>query len=105
MDYLDLTINVQNNRETSIMLNSEDYSDNVYMLDDNNSKFVALLHELSQDEMIIEPGQTKEVSIKFDVPYSKVDDIKYLNFDNVISNYEQYLELGDSRIIQFSIEI
>ena len=105
MDYLDLTINVQNNRETSIMLNTMDFADNVYLLDNNDSKFVALLHEIPEDEFIIGAGKSQDVTIRFDMPYSKVDDIESFNMDNVIADYEQYKELGDSRAIQFSIEI
>ena len=95
MDYSIIKMNILNGRNTSIMLNSEDYADNVYLKDDKDLKFVAFLHELSQDEFIIEAGKSKEISIKFDVPYS--------NMDNIIANYEQYQQVGDSRVIQISI--
>ena len=103
MDYSIIKMNILNGRNTSIMLNSEDYADNVYLKDDKDLKFVAFLHELSQDEFIIEAGKSKEISIKFDVPYSKIDQIESFNMDNIIANYEQYQQVGDSRVIQISI--
>ena len=67
-------------------------------------KYVAFLHELNDDEFIIGSGSSKTVSIKFDSPYTKADEITSLCITNMISNYEQYQQLGDSRLIQFFIE-
>ena len=46
-----------------------------------------------------------DISIKFDIPYTKSNDIKVFKMDNIISNYEQYQEVGDSRVIQISIDL
>ena len=99
MDYSIVKLNILNEREKKIMLNSMEYADNVYLMDDNDSKYIALLHELFQDEFIIEPRQNKDIYIKFDIPYSRASHIKSLNINNIISDYEQYNELGDKIIL------
>ena len=104
IDYSIVTLKIVNNRDSSIMLNTRDYADNIYLLDKNKLKYVAFLHELNDDEFIIGSGSSKTVSIKFDSPYTKADEITSLCITNMISNYEQYQQLGDSRLIQFFIE-
>ena len=98
-------VEVKNNRDTSIMLNTPENSENVYLLTDDESKYVAFLHELSDDELIIGAGESQNISMKFDIPYLAVNKVVSFNLDNVIANYEQYKEIEGSRIIQFSIDI
>ncbi len=98
-------IKVTNNRETSIMLNTRDYADNIYLSDDQNLKYVSILNEIEDDEFIIAPGETKEVSIKISMPYTKAENVYSFSIDNMLANYEQYEQLGESRAIQFKIAL
>lgn len=96
-------VKVTNNRDTSIMLNTRDYADNIYLLDDNNIKYISVLNEVFDEEFIIAPKQTKEISIKLSIPYTKIDNVISFNIDSMISNYEQYVQTGNFRVIQFKI--
>lgn len=89
MDYEIYTFEIKNNSQKIIALLDIQNLDSTYLLDDNNLKYRAYLHELSQAQVIVNTGETKKIKIKYYNEYSSSRSIKSLIFDQVILNYNE----------------
>ena len=90
MDYEIVNVTVKNNTENTVLLDSRRSTATTYLLDVNDNKFEAMLYECSEDDLIINPGEEKEIKIKFSNPYREKVNAKeyvfsdiYMNIDNV----------------------
>ena len=105
MDYAIITLNVQNNRQTPILLDTGEETGQIYLEDQDKIQYKSYSHEVQREDMIIEAQQSKDINLKFEIPYSKHLDIETINFENILSDYNQYNETGYSRIIQMSMDL
>lgn len=87
MNYTIFEIEVTNNNEESILLDSLENINDTYIQDYNKTKYYLYTHEISKDDLLIPQRSTKKLTLKF---YSKnilSKTIDILVFKNVILNY------------------
>lgn len=84
------TISVKNNTNNRIMIDTRKKSKTTYIVDDNESKFEAILYENKENELILNPQESKTIKIKFNDAYRDNIQIKEMNFEDIV-NYDEYL--------------
>ena len=91
MDYETYTFEIKNNANYNAMLGNIQDEENVsYLVDKNNLKYNAYVHELSNTQMEVLGTQTKRITIKYFSEYSSTKQLKSLVFPKVYLNYELY---------------
>lgn len=96
MDYEIYEFNVTNKTKNTISLGNLDEEYSMYLLGDNNLKYGAYIHELSDAEISISSYQEKKVKIKYYSKYSSTKDLKQIVFPNIILDYKTYIYNPDS---------
>lgn len=110
MDYETYTFEIRNNSNYTVLLGNIQDEENVsYLVDKNNLKYNAYVHELSEPQMEILEKQVKNITIKYFSEYSSVKKIKSLVFPKVNLNYELYKLLENknnySNYVNISFEL
>ena len=105
MDYATMEINVNNHRKTPILLDSYDESGNIYLEDDLDLQYKYENYGQNEFDFVVETELNKNFTLKFELPYSKMSTIKLVCFNNILADYNQYKQIGDSRLIQIKIDI
>ena len=91
MDYEKYTFEIKNNSNyTALLGNIQDEENVSYLVDKNNLKYNAYVHELSYPQMEILGKQVKTITIKYFSEYSSTKRLKSLVFPKVYLNYELY---------------
>lgn len=94
MDYEIYEIEVENNAQKNIMLNTKENTDSMYIEDENDLKHIAFLNEISEYDLIILKGLKKTYDIKFNRTYKPNIDIQKIVFDDIkIGQATQYLKM------------
>lgn len=89
-DYQLFDIIVKNDTNNLILLDTRENTKKTYLLDNNDNKFEALLYENNEQDLLINANQTKKIQIKFNVVEREDLEVKSINFENIVLNYEQY---------------
>ena len=95
MDYEVYTIEVQNNSQETIVLDSKETLRNTYLIGENEVKYSSYIDEVLDEDLRINAGQTKKIEIKFNKMYNPSIKIKQVVFTDIIENYEEYLNSSD----------
>lgn len=102
MDYELDTFYIINNTESTIMVDTMENTKNTYLVDLNENKYDAFVNENKKEDMIVNPGETKNVKIKFNVAYRENLKIKKACFSKIV-NYDEFK--NNSEIEGKSIQI
>lgn len=86
MDYEIYTFEIKNISDSTIKLDSREKTDNVYLVDNKGNKYSALLHENTDQEITIEPSETKRINIKFSDIYREGIVIDKIVFNDIMIN-------------------
>lgn len=89
MDYETYTYSITNNTNNTILLDDKESTDNMYIEDENGNKYTAYIHEISDAELILTPGETKEITIKYYNKYGTTKNIRNIVFNKIILNYNE----------------
>lgn len=95
MDCEVYTFEVTNDSEKTIMLDALEYTDSLYLKDDNGMKYTFYNHELSKEQLTIVSKDTKTVKIKFFNKYNSTRRIKQVVFSKIVMDYDLYEEISD----------
>ena len=98
------TLNVKNNTDETILLDTRKKTNTTYLVDNLDNKFYSLLYENKESDLIIEPNEMKTIKIKFNDAYRENIEIKEINFENIV-NYEEYKQNNDVEDNTLKIEI
>ena len=88
MDYETYTYSIINNTNKTILLDDKSSTDNMYIEDENGNQYTAYIHELSEAQLTITPGETKEITIKYYSRYGSTKNITQVVFNKIILNYD-----------------
>lgn len=88
MDYEIYNINVENRTGKSILLDSLENTNNMYLEDSEELRYDAYSHELVIEELRVR--EVKDVSIKFNKRYTTEREIERIVFSNIILDYDTY---------------
>lgn len=90
MDYSEYSIKVQNATDKTILLDNGKTTDNIYLLDEKDVPEYANTGEIIYSSLKISPREIKRYTFKFSNSYSNTRVMKYLEFKNVIMDYDEY---------------
>lgn len=91
MDYETYTFEIKNNSNYTTLLGDIQDEENVsYLVDKNDLKYNAYVHELVEPQMEILGKQIKNITIKYFSEYSSTKHLKALVFPKIYLNYELY---------------
>lgn len=90
MDYEIYEVEVTNDSINTIMLNDIENTDTIYLEDKNNIKYYAYMHELSEADLRVMPGETKNIVIKFYSKYSSSKKITKFIFSEIALGGNEY---------------
>ena len=91
MDYETYTFEIKNNSNYITLLGNIQDDENVsYLVDKNDLKYNAYVHELAEPQMEILGKQIKNITIKYFSEYSSTKHLKALVFPKIYLNYELY---------------
>lgn len=95
MDYQTYNIQVENNTDNTILLDTGENTKSLYLLDSNRMKYYFYNNELIKEKLKIQGKYITTIKIKFNNSYSSSRTIKKMIFSNVILNYEDYNKTED----------
>lgn len=84
-------IEVQNKTSKTILLDTQNKS-NTILLKANNTEYGAYLGDLSWAELIINANQNIKYWVKFNKTYTSLNDMKEINFTDIVEDYELYMQ-------------
>lgn len=86
--YEQYRISIKNNTENTISISEGENSEDIYLLDKNDAKYVAFLHEIPIYSLSIKPMRTTELDITFNKIYDTYRTIERIQFDNICLDQE-----------------
>lgn len=102
MNYIAYTFEITNHSQKAILLDSLDNMDTMYIKDTNGTKYTAYSHELSQDNLLVDEGNQKQITIKYYSKFSSTKRIRNIVFSRFIPDYN---DSSDSNYSTFEIEL
>lgn len=87
MDYEIYEIEVTNNTQNTILLNSKHEEKGMYLKDNNDNRHYSYVNEIVDADMKVLSKYTKKIKIKFDNPYIAGRKINNICFGKIILNY------------------
>lgn len=91
MDYEKYSFEIKNSSEHEILIGKIEDDENVsYLVDKNDLKYNAVVNELTETQLTLLGGQTKNLEIKYFNPYGSTKIIEGLVFPKIYMNYEAY---------------
>ncbi len=86
--YEQYRISIKNNTENTISISDGQNSEDIFLLDKNDTKYVSFLHEIPIYDLSIDSRRTKELNITFNKMYDTYRTIKKMQFNNICLNQE-----------------
>lgn len=83
MEYEEYNLTIENNGETSIVLDDLTDLESMYIEDQNEMHYTAYTHEITKDMLEIPSGTSKTIEIKYYSRFSSSRNIEKLVFSNV----------------------
>lgn len=87
MDYQTYTFNITNNTNSTIVLDDKANIDSMYIEDENQNRYASYTHELNEQDLTLNPGENREITIKYYNKYSTVKNINKICFSKIVLNY------------------
>ncbi len=95
MDYAVYKLKIENLSNKKLKIDTLEKTDSIYIEDESKNDYLAYMHELLEDELIIDEKQTSEIEIKFASTYKFGRRITKLVFENMILDYQEYINAKD----------
>jgi len=92
MDYEVYNLELKNNTDKIIMIDSKRKTDTVFVSDENNLKYQAYMYEIDDSLLKIEGNMERKISIKFNKIYNPNRKLTFMSFTDIILDYERYRE-------------
>lgn len=92
MEYEEYTIKLTNQAEGEVLLDSLTNVKGMYLQDKNENKYFAYSHELSQDDVKVEEGETKTIKVKYYSAFVSTKTIEKMVFSDIIYKNGQLSE-------------
>jgi hypothetical protein len=98
-DYEIYKINVENNTDKTILLDTRTSSKSMYLVDSSNIKYTAYSNEIASIIYEFTKHVSKTLSLKFNKKYEPDDKTKKVVFSDIVEDYEKYtLEKTEDRL-------
>ena len=90
MDYEIYDIQIMNNSDDNILLDTKRNTKTVYLQDSKNVKYYAYTNEVIDNDFIVRKGKMKNIRIKFSSGFSSNRKIEYMIFSDLVLNFNEY---------------
>ncbi len=90
MDYEIYDIQIINDSDNDILLDTKKDTKTVYLQDSKNVKYYAFTNEIIDNDFIVRKGKMKNIKIKFSSGLSSNRKIEYMIFSDLILNFNEY---------------
>lgn len=90
LNYLIYTLEVENSTENTVLLDRRTVTDETYLVDKSGASYLALLYENTEQDLMVEAQDKKEINIKFSCTYQQNTKVEGMIFSKVIPNYDEY---------------
>lgn len=87
MDYEIYNFTFENDTNVTVLLDSLDKTDSVYIEDKNGAKYNFNNYEITKDSLLLQKKSSNTINIKFNNPYRTDKEIQKIVFSNIIINY------------------
>lgn len=82
-------LDIQNNSNSTVVLDDLTDTGNIYVKDANGNQYIWFSHEYLEDDITINKGFKKEISLKINKQYNPLVDANEMVFEKIIfGNYE-----------------
>jgi len=95
MDYVTYNITVKNSTSSTIMLDSKEKTNSMYITDSSDVQYTAYAYGLTNNELILKSGYQTTLKIKYSKSYKAANSDKSLVFSDVILNYDDYMNAAN----------
>lgn len=85
-------IYVQNNSPKTILLDNLENNNTIKLITNTDDEHQAYMNQILNSNLIIKPGYTKKVTIKFKKSVSNSRKSEYIEFLKVIKDYDKYIQ-------------
>lgn len=89
-EYESYDIKIENATQKTILLDSQEKVDSMYLVGSNENNYDAYSYEIDKTELIVEPSKMKILTIRFNKLYSNQTIMKQVVFSDIITDYETY---------------
>lgn len=90
MDYVIYTVKVQNKTDKTILMDSGESTQNMYIIDENKVKYMSYRNEVTDAELKLLPYAENQFQIKFMSAYVSKKSINSLIFKDIVLDYNNY---------------
>lgn len=108
-EYEAYDITIENTTSKTILLDSKETVDSIYLLGSNDNHYDAFSYEIDETQMILKPEENKKLTIRFNKIYSNKIIMRQMIFSDVIANYEEYEKTQNKKEytdrLRFNIEL
>lgn len=81
---------IQNTTSKTILLDSKENVNSIYLIGSNDSHYNAFSYEIDKSDTILKPQETKKLTIRFNKIYTNEAIMRQMVFSDVITDYEEY---------------
>ena len=92
-EYEEYTLEVKNLTEKEIKIDSLESTRKLYLSKDSNFKYYCLLHEKTDNELIVFPKSTKKINLKFNMEYNSNNYANGITISDIILDNTEYEKL------------
>lgn len=108
-EYESYDITIENTTSKTILLDSKETVDSIYLLGSNDNHYDAFSYEIDETQMILKPEENKKLTIRFNKIYSNKIIMRQMIFSDVIADYEEYEKTQNKKEytdrLRFNIEL
>ena len=90
-EYEQFNISVKNDTQQSICLDPKENTNATYLIGGTEGNVTSYIHELTEEVLVVKPGEVKTFMIKFNKAYTGKDTTNSIRFTNAVLDYEGYL--------------
>lgn len=104
-NYETYNITVKNQTDKTILLSTRQNSKDICLVDNNNIEYTSFLNEIPETSVTLKSGYEKSINIRFNKIYDLDRKIEKVKFNNIILDYEKYLQNSNDSIEKIEMEI
>lgn len=104
-EYEKYNFKIENHTENTICMDTKQKNNTMYLWGENDRKYTAYYHELQDTKLLINAGNVKSLTIKYNKIYSNQVKINSIVFEDIIPNYDVYKQLQDKTQYQDKLAI
>lgn len=104
-DYEKYNFKIENDTNNTVCIDTKKNGNTMYLLGENDRKYNSYYYELEDARLLINKGNIKTLSIKYNKIYSNQIRMTKIIFEDIILNYEEYKNIGNKEQYQNKLKI